>query len=341
MKLPSLSSIMGPIIPKNTFQIWLEKAKSYTDSKLGTSEGNLNELTTRVSELASRVRFLEATTQTKEGTTAVEAKPGQAVTVSDPETEAYVRGSIDQTASLLAKSVTVDGLAFAPAKITKNSNGMYVKSPTVSISESDMVGCTQDSSNLFKAVDTQDLVIKDTVFTGATYNTIMTGQNCTEYIKSLLIENCTFDEDCKHVSIWLASFQDGATITIRNCKFKSCEHILCLSDMAGKTNKCKIVLENITIDKYDDEPDAYRGIMYCDDRICKSEEEFLESNPFANIELELNNVTAMGTPVTPSNFILGTMDEKQMMYVYCAKARKTYSDVSVFPKITVNGTAIN
>ncbi len=340
MKLPSLTSIMGPIIPKNIFQVWLEKAKSYTDSKLGTSEDNLNELTKQVGKLASRIRFLEATAQTKEGTTAIEAEPGQAVTISDPETEAYVRGSIDQTASLLAKSVTVDGLSFSPAKIAKHGDGMYVESPTASISESDMVGCTQESSNLFKAVNVQDLVIKDTVFTGSTYNTIMTGQKCTEYIKSMLIENCTFDEDCKHVNIWLSSFQDGATVTIRNCKFKSCEQILCLSDMAGKTNKCKIVLENITIDKYED-AGMYRGIIYCDDRICASEEEFLDSKPFANIELELNNVTAMGTSITPSNFMLGTNDEKQMMYVFCAKARKTYSDVSVFPKITVNGTAFN
>ena len=348
----AFADIMQPIVPKNTLQIYLERAKAYTDSKLGESstatEGKLDEIKEQLNDLASRVRFLEATTQPKEGTTGIDSEPGQVINVNDAETEAYVRGTVDKPATLLAKSVTLDNVNVAPDAIAANGNGVTVTSPTVDVMSSTMTGVTQTSSNLMKVMGADTMTVKDTTFTGPTYNTLMTGQNTTEYLKELTIENCVFDEDCKHVNIWFAGFKDNATLTIKNCRFKTCEQFLCISDFSGTTNRLNVVLDNVVIENYEkDADDKYSGFMLFDDRFCQSEEEFLAAAPFAGTKLTItmNNVTAGGVKVTPENFKMGTDNGEQMAYMYCAKARKTYlytqDTAALFPTIIIDTVIVN
>lgn len=351
--------IMGPIVPKNTLQLYLDKAKAYTDSKVGGASAaseaataeqkeRIDELIQKINSLTARLRVVESTYQQKDGTVGIIAEPGQAVAVNSAAAYAYISGQVDQPATLLAKSVTLDNVSVSITNMPASGNGVMITSPEVQLTGSELAGATQKSSNLVKATGTETMVIKDTTFSGQTYNTIMTGQNTTTYLKELTIENCNFDEDCKHVNVWFAGFQDNATLTIKNCRFKTCEQFLCISDFAGKTNKLNIVLENVTIEKFQDADDQwkmYNGFMFFDDRVCTSEAEFLESKPFSNITLTMTNVTAGGVKMTPETFKLGTATVDQMCYMYCNKSRAVYpfndETKAMWPKITLDGVVIN
>ena len=351
--------IMGPIVPKNTLQLYLDKAKAYTDSKVGGASAaseaataeqkeRIDELVQKINSLTARLKVVESTYQQKDGTVGIIAEPGQAVAVNDAAADAYISGQVDQPATLLAKSVSIDNTQISITNMPSTGNGVLITSPTIDVAGSSLSGNTQQSSNLIKATGTETMTVKDTAFTGQTYNTIMTGQNTTEYLKEFTIENCNFDEDCKHVNVWFAGFQDGATLTIKNCRFKTCEQFLCVSDFSGKTNKLNIVLENVTIESFqnaDDQWKMYNGFMFFDDRVCTSEADFLESKPFANVTLTLTNVTAGGVKMTADTFKLGNAEVGQMCYLYCNSSRSVYpfndETKALWPKITVDGVVVN
>lgn len=320
--------------------------KSYGYSK-AESDTKFDALEAKLREALARVKILEKTSTPKEGVTGVVAASGQAVNVNDATTDVVVGGTIDTgTVSLTAKSVDIDNLSASPQYgAGVGTIGVTVDSPKVDVKDSKFTGPTQQSSNLVEVHNADTMTIKGTTFTGQTYNTLMTGQRTTSYLKELTIEDCTFDEDCKHVNVWFAGFQDEAVLTIRNCTFKTCEQFLCISDFAGKTNKLTVNLENVVIENYEHAAgDEYSGIILLDDRVCTSDTDFIASKPFANITLNITNVTAGGVKLTPSTFKIGTKDIDQMMYVYCAKAGKTYAysaaDKAMFPKIVIDGAVL-
>ena len=351
--------IMGPIVPKNTLQLYLDKAKAYTDSKVGGASADseaataeqkerIDELIQKINSLTARLRVVESTYQQKDGTVGIIAEPGQAVAVNSAEADAYISGQVDQPATLLAKSVVLDNVDVALTNMPSSGNGVMITSPSVELTGSELSGPTQKSSNLVKVTGAETMVIKDTTFTGQTYNTIMTGQNTEAYLKELTIENCDFNEDCKHINVWFAGFQDGATLTIKNCKFKTSEQFLCIANFSGKTNKLNVVLENVVIENFqnaDDQWKIYNGFIFCDDRACSSEEDFLESKPFANVTITMTNVKAGGVQMTPETFKMGTATADQMMYLYCAKSKNVYpfndETKALWPKITLDGVVIN
>ncbi len=347
--------IMGPIVPKNTLQLYLDKAKAYTDSKVGGASAaseaataeqkeRIDEIVQKLNSLTARLKVVEATYQQKDGTVGVIAEPGQAVTVNDAAADAYISGQVDQPATLLAKSVSIDNTQISITNMPSTGNGVLITSPTVDVADSQLSGNTQQSSNLVMAQNTETMTVKDTTFTGQTYNTIMTGQRTTEYLKEFTIENCVFDEDCKHVNVWFGGYQDNATLTISNCTVKTCEQFLCIGDYSGADNHLDVVLNNVTIDAYEKgEGDQYSGIIICDDRIATSEEDFITKNPFSKIMIYLNNCKAGGVDLTAENFKMGTGGVDQLLYVYCAKARKTYSYAeykALFPTVYVNGQLV-
>jgi hypothetical protein len=339
--------IMKPIVPKNTLQLYLDKAKVYSEAAAAEQKERIDELIQKINSLTARIKVVEATYQQKDGTVGIIAEPGQAVAVNDASADAYISGQVDQPATLLAKSVSIDNTQISITNMPSSGAGVLITSPTIDVVGSKLSGNTQKSSNLVMAQGTETMTVKDTTFTGQTYNTIMTGQRTTEYLKEFTIENCNFDEDCKHVNVWFAGFQDGATLTIKNCKFKTCVQFLCVSDFAGKTNKLNIVLENVTIESFqnDDQQKIYNGFMYFDDRVCASEVDFLESKPFANVTLTLKNVTAGGVKMTADTFKLGNAEIGQMCYMYCSKSNSVYpfNDETkvMWPKISVDGVVVN
>ena len=204
------------------------------------------------------------------------------------------------------------------------------------------------NANVAQVKDAETVILKGITFTGNSYNTLMTGQLCAEgkYIKDMVIEDCHFDDTCAHISIWFAAFQDNATLTIRNCTFKDCEQVLCISDFHKQfDNKLTVKIENCTIENYDNyKPNnaGWYGIMFCDSRNTTSMEDFKAKNPFGDgkVTIIIDNVTAKGVKLTQSNFIMGTTGTDQMLYVYVASARNNIfmddpENAKYFPTVIV------
>lgn len=318
--------------------------RSYAYSK-AESDALIADLASKAREALARIAVLEKSTTPKEGVTGVVAASGQTVTVDDANTDAVVGGTVDTgVVTLTAKSVDIANLAATP-QYGYNQAGVMVTSPKVDITDSEFAGPTQQSSNLMEVHNADTMTIKGVKFTGQTYNTIMTGQRTADYLSSLTIEDCDFAENCKHVNVWFGGFKDNAVLTIRNCHFATCEQFLCVSDFAGKTNKLTINLENVTVDNYEHaDGDKYSGIILFDDRVCTNEADFLASKPFANVTLNISNLTVAGTRMNSENFKLGTDNGDQMVYVYCAKSAKTYplnaDNKALWPKVVLDSNVL-
>ena len=307
-------------------------------------------LTAKVKNLASRLAVVEYTYTPISSAVAVVSEPGvEMPAYTQPEKDVVVGGTIDTgNVIVTSKSFVAKEATIAP-EYTLNGNGVEVAAGRIDLDESDLTGATQQSSNLFNAKECHTLVIKGTTFSGDTYNTIMTGQmgqpgSAHTYLDEMTIEDCTFDENCKHVNVWFAGFQDEAVLTIKNCTFKTCEQFLCVSDFAGFNNKLTINLENVRIQNYERaEGDKYSGIMLFDDRLASSEAQFLENKPFSNITLNITNCYAGDTKLTAANFKMGTNDADQMAYVYCYASKKTYNYADYkaqFPTVVIDGVTV-
>lgn len=264
-----------------------------------------------------------------------------ALNYNDPTKSVAIAGELSAPtgASVTAKNVAMSGVSGTvnPVVTGGAAVGLLVNAESVSIANSSLTGTTQQSSNLIEARGTGTMTIKDTTFTGDTYNTLMTGQRTTEFLKELTIENCVFDENCKHINIWFAGFQDNAVLNIKNCTFKTCEQFLCISDFHGTEARTLTVnIENVNILNYE-KNDAYEGIMMVDDRVCTSSEQLRSVNPFSKVTINLNNVTAGGTKLTQANFGIGTGTTGQQLYYYSKNAGGVYpyneTNASLFPTI--------
>ena len=277
--------------------------------------------------------------------TEVEAEEGVPVDINDPEKNAVVSGTTDQVVSVVAKNAQLKNLTAAPAYTS--GNGITVDAEALVVDEGTYTGHTQASSNLIIAKNVKTLDLNGVTFNGPTYNTVMTGQVTTEYLKRMTIEDCVFDEECKHVNVWFAGHDEDAILNIKNTTFKTCEQFLCISDFSGVGKKLTVNLEGVDIANYEkgteESPDAYEGIILLDDRVCTSDADFLEKRPFQNVTLNITNCTAGGVALTADTFKMGNGGVGQMLYVYCAKAKKVYSYAEhpeVFPKVVVNGVEI-
>ena len=278
--------------------------------------------------------------------TEVEAEEGVPVVVDDPTKNAIVSGTTDQKVTVTAKNAKLNNLTAAPAYST-NQDGITVSAEALVVEEGTYTGATKNSSNLLFAKEVKTLDIEGTTFDGQTYNTIMTGQRTAEYLKRMTIKDCVFDEDCKHINVWFAGWDENATLNIENTTFRTAEQTLCIGDFSGAGRKLTVNLKDVVITNYEkgteEAPDKYEGFIILDDRICTGDADFLEKKPFSGVTINLTNVTAGGAPVTAESFKMGNGGVGQMLYVYCAKANKVYSydeHPEVFPKVVVNGTEI-
>ena len=301
-----------------------------------TEHQDLSGLVASINKLNKRLSLLEATV-------ALLGDIGEAVEVdgpinyNDPTKSVALAGEVSAPsgASITAKKVSMSGVTGTMTPATGADSALLVDSESLNIANSALAGTTQRSSNLIEVHSAETMVIKDTTFTGDTYNTLMTGQRTTGFLKELTIENCVFDENCKHINIWFAGFQDNAVLNIKDCTFKTCEQFLCISDFQGAVaNHLTVNIENVTIENYET-GDAYEGIILCDDRMCTSEAQFRSVNPFSNVVFNFKNVTAKGTKLSASTFGIGTGTTGQMMYLYSAKGGGVYQmnagNATLFP----------
>ena len=373
--LVSGQDIMKPIIPQNTLKLVVKQAvaeaKAYTDKAVasGTAgsvttndlkevagvadQAKENTLTnaaaiadlslaveSKLLKLSNKLSLLEATVALLGGTgDAVEVN--ETVNYNDPTKSVAFAGEFNSTngASITAKKVAMSGISGSidAVPVTGATVALLVDAESLNIANSSLEGTTQQSSNLIEVRGAETMVIKDTTFTGDTYNTLMTGQRTSGYLKELTIENCVFNENCKHINIWFAGFQDNAVLNIKNCTFKTCEQFLCISDHHGAVaNNLTVNIENVTIENYE-VGDAYEGIMFVDDRVCTSEAQLRSVNPFSKVTINLKNVTAGGVKLTAANFGIGTGTTGQQLYYYSKSGGGVYpyneTNASLFPTV--------
>lgn len=188
----------------------------------------------------------------------------------------------------------------------------------------------------------------------------MTGQSTSgKYLKYADIINCNFNDISKHIYIWFAGWQDNAVLNIKNCKFKKCEQVLCLGDYHGEieqfNNTLTVNIENCEIEEYqntennpanpnDETYKTYSGIILCDSRNVTGE--LANKNPFGNgkVIINIKNVIVGGVKLTKDNFLMGTKDISQMLYVYQAAGGNNFefneTNKSLFPTVYVDGELI-
>lgn len=309
------------------------------DGEISDAVNQSESLETRIALLEDKVRSLS-----KANIEPAESTAGEPIIANDSTKDYVITGEATTSNSLTAKSVELKSFQMdvPSGSALKSGNAMLIDAKDdVDISGSEIAMHQQTSSNCVKITGVKSLTIRDTTFSGETYNTIMTGQNTTEFLKYLVIENCDFSEDCKHVNIWIGGYQDGAVIDIRDCHFKTCEQVLCISDFHDSPSNTIIInLTNVTIDNYEQndaaQPD-YNGFILLDSRKCAAGE-VEEKNPFGAGKMVINmkNVNAGGVLIDEGNFVMGRSGNGQMLYYYVASERRNieYGDGSMFPTVT-------
>lgn len=282
------------------------------------------------------------------------------VNINDNEQDIIVKGETVTTATIIAKSIQIKDfkMELPPDATLTNGNAIYLNTNNdVQIKNTNIEMNKAESSNCVNIQYADSVILKDINFTGTTYNTLMTGQmpisdkTNWQFIKNMLIDNCNFDETCKHFNIWFAGHQDDAVLTISNCHFKTCEQFLCLSDFANTNNKLTVNIINCTIDNYDHSylknyDYDYAGFIIIESRNQNSYEEFLEKNIYGNNKVIFNitNLTVAGKKITKDNFNIANGQENQSIYYFCNKYTENnskcikYSEQTkhLFPVFNIN-----
>lgn len=332
--------------------------KKFIDEKLNASTQEQGSANADIAAIQSKLNILEdkVSSLSKTNTEVISVQPDAPVVLNDNTKDYIISGDITKSASVTAKSIELKNSEVtlpANASLTTDTNGsknaILINSNDVEIKSGNIEMNNQTNSNCIKSKNTETLIIRDTTFTGATYNTIMTGQDSTNFIKNMLIDNCNFNEDCKHVNIWFAGHADNAVLTISNCHFKTTEQFLCISDFADANNKLTVNIINCTIDNYDGSDLGgvygynYAGFMFIESRNIGDYATLVTKNPFGNGKLSINieNLIVKGEKVTDDNFFLANGEANQSMYFYHQQSGKPgciiYSNETknLFPTITI------
>ena len=338
--------------------IFVDQAKQvkkiYTSQYVDGYFEEQNDSNADIVAIQSRLNILEdKVSALKNMNTEVVASSTETTIAFNDSTKDYVvSGQVSKTASITAKSLqlkNIDVQLGANAPLT-NGNAIFVDATEdVEIKASNIAMNQQTSSNCVKVTNADTLIIRDTNFDGATYNTIMTGQNSNNFIQNMLIDNCNFNEDCKHINIWFAGHSDNAILTISNCYFKTSEQFLCISDFADANNKLTVNIINCVIDNYDNSYQGdvygyeYTGFMFIQSRNIGDYATLVQKNPFGNGKLNINieNLIVKGQKVTQDNFFVANGEENQSMYFYHQQSgvpgciRFNQETKNLFPQITI------
>lgn len=147
------------------------------------------------------------------------------------------------------------------------------------------------------------------------YNGIDIGSN-TGLAKSVTIDHVSFDGYFVNNAINVYGMANNGVITISNCYFKDVKNILRLSNRANTSYTVNIV--NCTCDKWD--TTEYGGMILLQDYTSTSAEEADANNQFANITINIQNLTKPdGNKLqAPDNLgsICATGDKNQIIYMF-------------------------
>ena len=176
----------------------------------------------------------------------------------------------------------------------------------------------------------EDVVIKDCVFDGRQYNTILTHDKTGMPIpKTVTVENCDFPGEVVNNAISVLSLQEGGSITVKNCHFASVSNAF---RFCNKTNVSgvTITIEDCVCDKWDSDL-KLAGFFIFEDVNSKSAETAADNNRFAPEKVKVvvkNLIGPDGNKIMPEDLsvCMGTMDSNQIGFVCIDK-----SDFDILP----------
>lgn len=322
------------------------KASNKVENNLAKAQVELTYVDANVESLVARLDALEVkvSDMRKNNIESIVQEKGSVIVADDASKDFIVSGELDTKSSVTCQSLTLKNLNADMPSGPKNQSAITINALfDVDIKDSELKGNATQAANLIAVDNAEYLTIKNVTFTGDTYNTLMVGQHkefaTNRLPKNILIDNCMFEENCKHINLYLSDLADGAIVTISNCHFAKAEQIICLGAESELNKKLTINLFNCIIDNYEhSEGDEYSGIIYCDSRNLSPFEDFVTAGGFNNTMINIFNVEADGKLLTAENFNMGTKDKDQMLYVYFAKSQKNlnYSEYhDLFPKVTI------
>lgn len=280
----------------------------YVSDVAGLSN-TLEALNATVQILQSKVDVLTKTN------TEVVSVDGSAGELKDSSKDYIVSGSINESAEIVGKSISLKSIKVSDnARLKLNAGDVEAKDLNISGSFPKANGNTVISVN-----NAEFIVFKDMVFDASeVYNGIEIGLASNSVLpKNILFDNCKFQGEFSNNAILVFGTQDNAIITLNNCYFEKISNALRLSN---KSNASGVVvnINNCTVDQWETRA-PWQGFLICEDYTNKTEEEVNANNLFGDgkITVNFNNLVHAGVKINPADpaSVCGTKNESQVVMV--------------------------
>lgn len=281
---------------------------AYLEDVAGLSN-TLEALNATVQILQSKVDVLTKTN------TEVVSVDGSAGELKDSSKDYIVSGSINESAEIVGKSISLKSIKVSDnARLKLNAGDVEAKDLNISGSFPKANGNTVISVN-----NAEFIVFKDMVFDASeVYNGIEIGLASNSVLpKNILFDNCKFQGEFSNNAILVFGTQDNAIITLNNCYFEKISNALRLSN---KSNASGVVvnINNCTVDQWETRA-PWQGFLICEDYTNKTEEEVNANNLFGDgkITVNFNNLVHAGVKINPADpaSVCGTKNESQVVMV--------------------------
>lgn len=231
---------------------------------------------------------------------------------SNKEKDFQLSGQVTTPTSILGNSITLK-------EVTLNSSSVSLTAADeINIKDSTMDGLLPKKiSNYVISCHADDFItIRNCTLTPeSAYNGIEIGLNV-GLSKCINIDNVNFEGHFVNNAISVFGMANNGVLNITNCHFKDVDNVLKISNRAN--TKFTINLINCTCDKWD--TDEQGGMVIFQDYTSTSAEEADENNIFANLTINLQNITKPdGTKLTmPADLstICATGDKNQILFMW-------------------------
>lgn len=294
------------------------------------SLADLNGILFRLGSLEDKVGSLSKT-----NTEVVSIEAGEEVVLEDTEKDYILSGDVSKDFSVSGKSVLLKDTTISDSKFSVDSKE-DATFKSVSLSGS----YPNNSGRVITLDNSEYITIRDCVFdASACYNMIEIGLDGTTLPKGVLIENCKFLGKYSNNAILIFGTQDNAVININNCFFEDVSNPLRLSNKTDAKN-VTVNITNCICNSWDKDP-VWSGLLICQDYTSGSKIKADKNNLFApeKITINVSNLTMPNGEKLESlesmSDICGSIDEKQVFYLWDNYRKTTSYDASKYPSINI------
>ncbi len=230
---------------------------------------------------------------------------------SNKEKDFQLSGQVTAPTSILGNSITLK-------EVTLNASSLSL----TAADEINIKDCTMDGllpkkiSEYILSCHADDFITfrNCTLTPESAYNGIEIGLNV-GLTKCITIDNVNFDGHLINNAISIFGMADNGVLNITNCTFKDVANVLRISNRAN--TKFTINIINCICNKWT--TGQYGGMITLHDYTSTSAEEADANNQFANLVINIQNVTKPdGTKIVPVDLstICATGDDKQLIYMF-------------------------